>query len=123
MTQLQLYKKLRNPGSEKPKAVEFLKELFKKVKKAPSHYCRKQSSKIYLEPLLKNEKGIYRLYLRTVKDGGIEAFSFRQSMRYFNTTTEYALLKPKKDLCNTCLLFRIGTLPEEPFEVHIWLKH
>ena len=75
--------KKRNPGSEKPKAVEFLKELFKKVKKAPSHYCRKQSSKIYLEPLLKNEKDIYRLYLRTVKDGGKETYSFREFMKYF----------------------------------------
>ena len=40
----------------------FLKEFFDKIPKAPSHYCRKDTKKVYLTPLVRTLTKLYEIY-------------------------------------------------------------
>ena len=83
---------------------QFMIDFFNKIEKAPSYYCRKSSTKIYLGPLFKKKKQLYKLYKAEAKeshDPTINPVSKTAFYRYYKEEN-YSLVKPKKDLCDTC---------------------
>jgi hypothetical protein len=80
---------------------QFMVNFFNEIEKAPSHYCRKNSSKIYLEPLIKKKKQLYKLYRQATADSDagvhVNPVSITAFYRYFKSQN-YSLVKPKKDV-------------------------
>ena len=108
-------------GSRSPEDKQFLDEFFNKLEKAPSHYCRKTSNKIYLEPLIKKKNQLYKLYVKSSNDAGLPPYKKDTFYNYFKLTN-YALIKPKKDMFDICLAYRCGNINLQQFEQHIALK-
>ena len=97
---------------------EFLESFFYRLEKAPSHYCRQSTSKIYLEPLIKTRLTLYNYYATAAKDAGLEPYSRTWFDRYFEENN-YSLVKPKKDMCDTCLAHRTGNITNEEWTAHM----
>lgn len=81
----------------------------RRIPKVPSHYCRKTSNKLYLEPHWNLSK-LHRAYLSEFPDE-----SYHVSLAVFNSvfknwTPSLAFFISKKDRCTTCLT----SSPEDP---------
>lgn len=72
----------------------FLQEFLHKLPKVESHYCRKDTSKLYLEPVWHNINELYRVYTKECSEGSkvaLSHFTFRQEFDKQNLS----LFKPK----------------------------
>lgn len=56
----------RRPANNLKK--ELLIEFFRSLPKLESHYCRKSSTKLYLEPYWQSKSTLFREYLKCTKD-------------------------------------------------------
>lgn len=80
-----------------------------------SHYCRANSTKKYLESHL-SVSSMYRLFQQKYPDSNITEAVYRNVFRFnFNLSFH----KPKKDLCPTCSLMKLGKLSPEESEKHL----
>ena len=86
------------------------RQFLDKIEKAPSNYCRKSTSKIYLEPLVKTKTQLYKLYCSAAQDASLKPLCYTTFKDFF-TENNYSLIKPKKDMRDTCLSYRCGNLP------------
>lgn len=73
-----------------------------------AHYCRKDSSKKYLEPDLSLAQ-MYRLYVESV-DNPVKESLYRW---IFNHEFNLEFFKPKKDRCDHCEAFKANSNPSE----------
>lgn len=77
-----------------------LKEFLLSLPTVESHYCRKSSTKLYLEPLWTSKSVIYEHYFKMwCKDKNVEPLSqcsFHKTFEDLNL----AIFKPKKDQCD-----------------------
>ncbi len=83
-----------------------------------SHYCRRSSTKLYLDPAL-NLRKMYTLYYATHK----EALSFSSYRKVFKTKFNLSFLVPKKDQCGICYMKNADKLKDDgggknQFEIH-----
>ncbi|VEN51644.1 unnamed protein product [Callosobruchus maculatus] len=98
---------------------QHLHDFFESLPKLPSHYCRRDTSKMYLEYTFESMSDLYRVYCsefcsqRTIIPLGRNVFSkiFKQK--------NLSLYTPKKDQCNTCFSFKYGNISTEDYERHI----
>ena len=86
---------------------EFLKEFFEKIPKAPGHFCRKYSSKIYLTTTVKTMTRLHQLYKARCYAFNRNAFALTKFTEYFHPNN-YSLFKRKKDNCNVLYGIRSG---------------
>lgn len=74
----------------------------------PSHYVRKDSSKMYLEEGLSIQK-MFRLYLNHCKESQINTVATaRQYRDILNTEFNIGFFKPKKDQCDYCSVYNFS---------------
>lgn len=62
----------------------------------PSHYCRKDSNKLYLPETFKNMSNLYRIYDKNCNEEGVKSMSFKvfsNWLDYYNVGFHV----PKKD--------------------------
>lgn len=100
---------------------QYLKKFLEDLPKMPSHYCRKDSNKQYLEFNFESKANLYKLY----KEKCIAEQKSPLSSWYFSETFEklnLAIFIPKKDQCNTCVAFKAGNVEDVPYNRHISLK-
>lgn len=53
---------------KKTGGTNFLKSFLKSLAKLPSHYCRKNSTRLYLEPIFKSMGELYGIYKDTCNE-------------------------------------------------------
>jgi len=82
--------------------------------RVPSHYCRANSTKAYLDPTL-NVSKMYRLYLEWMTEKENVRPATERQYRDFVKTLEIGIHRPKKDLCNKCTSYD-NLSPEERTE-------
>lgn len=93
--------------------------------KLESHYCRKQSAKLYLENLYQSAQGVYRDYVKYMNDLKIlknEIASYeclRKEMKLMNIS----IYTPRKDFCDTCFSFKNKNISEEVYSLHLLEKN
>lgn len=89
-----------------------------RLPKVESHYCRKSTSKVYLEPLFQSLQQLYRVYVEECKS---EEKDFVSRFTFSNIISDknVALFKPKKDQCDTCVQHKVGQLSDEDWGNHI----
>ena len=100
----------------------FLAEFINKIPKAPSHYCRKDSAKIYLSSIVPTMSKLYGVYKARCDAFGRHSFGIKKFYEYFNKKN-YSLFKRKKDMCNTCIGYEEGNISEAVFTEHQGMKN
>lgn len=84
-----------------------------------SHYCRATSQKLYLLPEWNSKEALYQFYVDDwCKKRNIKALSKCLFSNVFESKN-LALFKPKKDQCEKCACYKVGTVTEEEYRVHI----
>lgn len=114
-------KKTRKQINDKER-LEFSKEFINKLPKLPSHYCRRDTRKLYFEQRFKNKTDIYNLYKEECMKYEVEPlsiFSFNQILEELNVAIHY----PKKDQCDLCCSHKVGQVEEEIYRQHLLNKN
>lgn len=104
--------------SKRTKMKECLKEFFNALPKMESHYCRKNTSKLYLERTWKSKSELYKCYKNIwCKENNYDHLSIA-SFSYLFDELNLALFTPKKDECDKCVSYRSGNLSEKLYQIH-----
>ena len=98
-------------------ARENVREFLNKLPSLPSHYCRKLSSKQYLEPIFNSYCQLYRVYC-TECQGNQNPPASRQTFMEEFRTANLEIFHPRKDQCDTCVSFKQGNIPEHVYNQH-----
>lgn len=72
-----------------------------------SHYCRAESKKQYLDPLLNINK-MYDLYIEYCRENQIDPQSASLYRHIFNYEFNLDFLKPKSDRCDFCEQYKLA---------------
>lgn len=107
------HSRIRDLGHQK-RITDFLEAL----PKLPSHYCRKDSKKMYLEQDFKSYSDLYKAYTLYANEGN-EKLSCRTTFMNSVNELNIAIFKPRKDMCDTCVEYESGNLPKVQWEKHI----
>lgn len=114
---------LADTSFKKPLSIrcQHLQDWFKSLAKMPSHYCRKRSSRLYLEGPFFNQQEIFNIYKQKCLEDHIITLSkpyFKNEMKKQNLS----IYSPKNDLCDTCSSYLVGQFDEDDYANHIALK-
>lgn len=101
----------------KPVQNKHLESFLNELPKMPSHYCRSQSSKLYLESIFKSQKGVYDLYVENCTEAKMKPLSISQFKKIY-AQMNIGLFQPKKDQCDLCCMHEVNNLSEEK-----WMEH
>lgn len=91
--------------TKKQKEKENLLAYLKTIPKLPSHYCRKQTDKLYLEPLFITMTQFFDHY----KDYCNE----KHRCHTVVSNEKISIFHPKKDACNICIKHHIENIKED----------
>lgn len=86
---------------------DFVVEHINSFPKLPSHYCRSNSNKQYLDSLL-NVNEMYRLYGEKCTELSKEPVTKSMYRSIFNYDFNLAFHEPKKDACDTCAMHKLA---------------
>lgn len=103
----------RNILRRKERAITFLKDL----SKLPSHFCRAESTKLYLEPIFECKAEVYRTYVKELPEGEVPV-----SRALFDNLFDeenLSIFRPKKDLCDVCERFNKQLITKTEYDEHI----
>nr|CAI5850826.1 unnamed protein product [Callosobruchus analis] len=100
------------PKEVNDKRVEYLNKFFDDLPKMPSHYCRRDSKKLYLEYNFESKANLYRVYKEKCLTG-------QKHLK----TWDWQYLLQKKDQCNLCVSFKAGNVDAAEYNRHIELKN
>lgn len=106
---------LRKPKKSAQKV--HLEEFLRKIAKLPSHYSRKDTSKLYLEPLFTTMTEFYNAYITICNEENVPHLS-RKTFDDRVKALNISIYQPKKDECDTCVKYKVGNLEEEQYEIH-----
>lgn len=99
-----------------------MKMFFDSLPKLESHYCRKSSSKLYLEPNWSSKMGLYKLYKNDWCQGNnIIPLSIASFGNLFDDLN-LALFSPKKDECDVCVGYKTKNVDENTYQEHLIKK-
>lgn len=99
-------------------------DFFNNLPKLESHYCRKDTNKLYLEPQWQSKAQLFREYQLYSKSEGKEhlvasSFTFHEVFEAHNL----GLFSPKKDQCDLCCGYQQGNVSEPEHVAHITRKN
>lgn len=98
-------------------------KFFDSLPKMPSHYCRKESSKLYLEQFFQTKQELYKLYKKYCEDNSFPELVL--STPVFDqvfSDMNLALYQPRKDRCDTCCGYETKNISEEEYQEHLRKK-
>lgn len=104
------------------KRIAVLHEFFDSLPKLESHYCRASTSKLYLEPIWNSKANLYKIYKNEYCKSRNEKYVSIATFHKEFDKMRLSLYRPKKDLCDNCVAYETGNLPEEKYQDHILLK-
>ncbi|KAL4704539.1 hypothetical protein ACJJTC_002153 [Scirpophaga incertulas] len=90
----------------------------------PSHYCRRESSRLYLSEDVKNFTNLYEIYVTRCKEDETKPMSHKVFSAFFKKGYNIGFHVPKKDKCNLCTSFKTYDLQtkEDTEKMNIHLK-
>lgn len=85
-----------------------------------SHYCRKSTKKLYLEPNWQSKAQLYRQFRLYCESQGKEAIIASDCLFYsMFDELNLGLFSPKKDQCDICCSYSKGNINEEDYRAHL----
>ncbi|XP_060803416.1 uncharacterized protein LOC106141967 [Amyelois transitella] len=104
-------------------AKKFAREFIDKLPAVSSHYCRRDSQKLYLPQELKNISNLYRLYADECKLGNVERISEKMFRQIFTNEYNLSFHVPKKDKCVQCVKSenenKLTEMEQEQLKIHL----
>ncbi|GFN74480.1 hypothetical protein PoB_000098600 [Plakobranchus ocellatus] len=94
-----------------------IKEFLASLPSVPSHYCRKSSTKKYLESSFNSKADIFRLYKDWCRKKKI-GFASRQVFINEFDEGNFAIFRTRKDQCDLCGAHDEGNVDEATYAVH-----
>lgn len=97
--------------------VTFIREFLDRLPRMPSHYCRKDTTKSYLEPSFQSFADLYREYVSTCQAES----KIKMSKNVFVSELKLqkiSIFQPRKDQCDTCVEFSQGNISDEKYNHH-----
>ncbi|KAL4709222.1 hypothetical protein ACJJTC_010522 [Scirpophaga incertulas] len=94
------------------------------VPKVPSHYCRQNTSKMYVEINYRSWKDLYVSFEEYCLNNDIptnEKATYKCFMSVVHKK-KLSIYKPKKDQCDLCYAYKHGNIEEVNYEAHIIAK-
>lgn len=115
--------KTRSDRTLKIEKRNYLRQWFEILPKISSHYCRKDTNKLYLEQLFQSKVDLYRVYQDYCKSNGKSDYIvsnpiFDELFQEMNLS----LYKPKKDRCDICCAFEMKNVTEADYANHTQRK-
>lgn len=113
----------KEPWNKTPRrALSAVKRFINSIPKMPSHYCRKESKKLYFEPTL-NLRRLYELY-KSKEDIEDPVSYYVFSHIFQEWDPPLGFYKPRKDQCTLCNTHdtKEGWPDNEEFENHVLRK-
>ena len=110
-------KQHRNTSADKREKVLIAREFLESLAKLPSHYCRKDSQKLYLETVITSRTHLINVFQEYCDSKG----KLRVSEKGFTQGKEDAKhchIQTKNDQRNVCLGHKYGTVSEQDFREH-----
>lgn len=109
----------KSPANRTPAGdIENVKTFLKKLPTMPSHYCRKDTCRLYLEAGWTNRK-LYDVYKSELQSGKIVSQKiFNQIVKDMNLS----VFSPRKDQCDLCLGHKNGLIADPVWQEHIEQK-
>ena len=89
--------------------------------KVPSHYCRHNSKKLYLEPMFHSMADLHREYVKKLHAESKPCVNYNIFKKIFKDMN-LSLYQPKKDMCDLCTSYKAGNVTEDAFSEHITKK-
>lgn len=100
----------------KPNKNKGMIKFFDNLPKLPSHYCRSNTNKLYLESFFESKVSVFKAYVASLQ-GDETAVSKTEFYSEFQKRN-LALYSPKKDLCDLCEGFKYGNITQDVYDVH-----
>ncbi|XP_046806660.1 uncharacterized protein LOC124419864 [Lucilia cuprina] len=96
----------------------FLKTYLQNLEKTESHYCRQKTTKLYLSECFKTKTDVYNDYPNICSLKQVNSLSYFTFSRTFDDEN-YAIFKPRKDECDTCVGYKTKQISAEEYKYHI----
>lgn len=93
------------PNKTKPATIESASNFIKSLPAVPSHYCRHDSTRVYLSHEYKNVANLYCAYKKRSEDNGVDFVSEKVFRKIFTDDFNIGFHVPKKDKCIKCLKY------------------
>lgn len=90
--------------------------------KVPGHYCRQSTSKMYVESNFLSISGMIKVYQEWCGSKNITPASltlFRKTLNLNNIKIHQL----RKDQCDICIGYKMGTIPEDEYNDHVERKN
>lgn len=101
---------------------DYVNQFLDDLPKMESHYCRKDSSKLYLQHDFQSKSELYSLYKTRCLDNSQAAVSMSKFTEIFQKQN-LALFKPRKDQCDVCYSFKMNQVNQDIYDNHIANKN
>lgn len=109
--------KMERIKTENKECYVYLNNFLDSLPKLPSHYARKESTKLFLEPVFYSKTDVYKLYKEKCATDSNTPYSIKVFNRMFKQKN-LSIYQLKKDQCNICSSHKVGMIPEEQWIVH-----
>ncbi|KAK3760413.1 hypothetical protein RRG08_018641 [Elysia crispata] len=83
----------------------------------PAHYCRKSSSKKYIERSFNSKMEVYQEYKNWSKGRQLPIASRQVFVDEFDAG-DFAIFRPRKDQCDLCVSYAEGKVSEATYTLH-----
>lgn len=91
------------------------------VPKVPSHYCRANSSRIYVEESFESFSHMHLVYTSWCQTNNVDAVK-RKKFQEILKEKKISIFKPRKDQCDICVGHKQGNIPDDVYQLHIKKK-
>lgn len=100
----------------------FLKSFLTELNKLPSHYCRKDTDRMYLEQSFQSWNDLFKVYVKRCEDENRKVLSSKL-LTITAKAMKISLYQPRKDQCDICFMHKNGNVSQEDYEQHISRKN
>lgn len=104
----------KNTTSEKSDSV---RKWLDTIPKIPSHYCRSNTKRIYVEDQFKSKTNMQKIYAEWCKNND-EVPAMRKKFCTVLDEEKISIFKPRKDQCDVCVGYTEGNFNEEEYLLH-----
>ncbi|KAK3731892.1 hypothetical protein RRG08_043227 [Elysia crispata] len=94
-----------------------IKEFLASLATMPAHYCRKSSSKKYIERSFNSKMEVYQEYKNWSKGRQLPIASRQVFVDEFDAGN-FAIFRPRKDQCDLCVSYAEGNVSEATYTLH-----
>lgn len=105
------------PRCKNEESIQFLNTFLDNLPKLPSHYCRNDTNKLYLEQTFTHFSDLFKLYQEHCRISEQPSLS-RNTLMKFVKNKNIGIFSPRKDQCDMCVEYHAGNLDQ-----HVWEEH